>query len=108
MWQTHAVGFALIIAESRSRDQPAGRFPQRMFEYFCQLYLRHRLPVVPIAVFSDDADWSQPIPDSFELTLSPRSRVRFDFHLIKLSQLDHRQFLKSSNPLAFALMAMMN
>jgi hypothetical protein len=90
--------------EASRKDQ---NFPQRMFEYFCQLFLRHRLPVVPIAVFSDGADWSQPVPDFFELTLSPRSRVRFDFHLIKLSQLDHREFLKSANPLAFALMAKM-
>ncbi|HLQ46047.1 MAG TPA: Rpn family recombination-promoting nuclease/putative transposase, partial [Planctomycetaceae bacterium] len=90
--------------EASRKDQ---NFPQRMFEYFCQLFLRHRLPIVPIAVFSDDADWSQPVPDFFELSLSPRSRVRLDFHLIKLSQLDYRPFLKSSNPLAFALMAKM-
>ena len=69
--------------------------------------MRHGLPIVPIAVFSDDAEWTQAVPDFFELTLSPRSRVRFDFHLIKLSQLDHRRFLKSNNPLAFALMAKM-
>ena len=78
-----------------------------MFEYFSQLFLRHGLPVVPIAVFSDKAEWAQPVPDFFELKLSPRSRVRFDFHLIKLSQRDHRRFLKSDNPLAFALMAKM-
>ena len=90
--------------EASRKDQ---NFPQRMFEYFCQLFLRHRLPVVPIAVFSDDAEWTESVPDFFELTLSPRSRVRFDFHLIKLSQLDYRPFLKSANPLAFALMAKM-
>lgn len=82
-------------------------FPRRMYEYFSQLFLRHGLPVVPIAVFSDTATWTEPVPDFFELSLSPRSRVRFDFHLIKLSQLDHRRFLKSDNPLAFALMAKM-
>lgn len=90
--------------EASRKDQ---NFPQRMFEYFCQLFLRHRLPVVPIAVFSDNAEWTESVPDCFELTLSPRSRVRFDFHLIKLSQLDYRPFLKSANPLAFALMAKM-
>lgn len=90
--------------EASRKDQD---FPQRMFEYFCQLFLRHRLPIVPIAVFSDNATWTQPVPDFFELTLSPRSRVRFDFHLIKLSQLDYRSFLKSDNPVAFALMAKM-
>ncbi len=89
-------------ASRKDRD-----FPRRMYEYFSQLFLRHGLPIVPIAVFSDDAEWTQPVPDFFELKLSPRSRVRFDYHLIKLSQLDHRRFLKSDNPLAFALMAKM-
>ena len=90
--------------ESSRKDQD---FPRRMFEYFAQLFLRHGLPIVPIAVFSDAAHWTQPVPDFFELELSPRSRVRFDYHLIKLSQLDHRRFLESDNPLAFALMAKM-
>ena len=90
--------------ESSRKDRD---FPRRMFEYFSQLFLRHGLPIVPIAVFSDAAQWTQPVPDFFELALSPRSRVRFDYHLIKLSQLDHRRFLESDNPLAFALMAKM-
>ena len=90
--------------EASRKDQD---FPRRMFEYFAQLFLRHGLPIVPIAVFSDDAEWTQPVPDFFELKLSPRSRVRLDYHLIKLSQLDYRLFLKSDNPLVFALMAKM-
>ena len=90
--------------EASRKDQD---FPRRMFEYFAQLFLRHGLPIVPIAVFSDDAEWTQPVPDFFELKLSPRSRVRLDYHLIKLRQLDYRLFLKSDNPLAFALMAKM-
>ena len=90
--------------EASRKDQD---FPRRMFEYFAQLFLRHGLPIVPIAVFSDDAEWTLPVPDFFELKLSPRSRVRLDYHLIKLSQLDYRLFLKSDNPLAYALMAKM-
>ena len=90
--------------ESSRKDQD---FPRRMYEYFSQLFLRHGLPIVPIAVFSDAAEWTELVPDFFELKLSPRSRVRFDYHLIKLSQLDHRRFLESDNPLAFALMAKM-
>ena len=90
--------------EGSRKDQD---FPRRMFEYFSQLFLRHGLPIVPIAVFSDDAEWTQPVPDFFELKLSPRSQVRFDYHLIKLSQLNYRRFLDSDNPLALALIAKM-
>ncbi len=82
-------------------------FPRRMFEYFCPLFLRHQTHIVPIAVFSDDVQWTSPIPSYFELKFTPQSGVRFDYHLIKLSHLDYRQFLKSQNPLAYALMAKM-
>ncbi|MFM9964130.1 MAG: Rpn family recombination-promoting nuclease/putative transposase [Planctomycetaceae bacterium] len=90
--------------ESSRKDRD---FSRRMYEYFSQLFLRHGLSIVPIALFSDDAEWKEPVPDFFELALSPKSRVRFDYHLIKLSQLDYRRFLESDNPLAFALMAKM-
>jgi hypothetical protein len=83
-------------------------FPRRMFRYYCQLFLRYDTEIVPIAVFSDDARWKTPVPDHFELAFSGDRFVRFDYHLIKLKQLDYRQFLDSNNPLAYALMAKMD
>ena len=88
----------------------AGRdtgFPQRMFEYCCQLFLRYREPVVPVAVFTDDAVWRKQIPDTFELKVGERVYVQFRYHLIKLRNLHYRKFLDSDNPLAYALMAKM-
>ncbi|MDY0168986.1 MAG: DUF4351 domain-containing protein, partial [Thermoguttaceae bacterium] len=34
--------------------------------------------------------------------------VQFEYHLVKLKHLDHRRFVGSTNPLAFALMAKMD
>jgi len=82
-------------------------FPRRMFKYLCQLFLRHDTEIVPIAVFTDDARWKTPVPDHFELSVPGKTFVRFEYHLIKLKNLDYRQFMESNNPLAFALMAKM-
>ncbi len=83
-------------------------FPERNFGYFCQIFLRYQTNVVSVAVFSDDAVWKEPVPNYFEMRMSPQSGVRFDFHLIKLKQLNYKDFLNSNNPLAYALMAKMS
>ena len=90
-------------ASRKDRD-----FPRRMFRYFCQLFLQYDTEIVPIAVFSDKAKWTSPVPDHFELQVADRRFVRFDYHLVKLKHLDYRRYIDSGNPLAFALMAKMD
>ena len=89
-------------ASRKDRD-----FPRRMFKYFCQLFLRHDTEIVPIAVFTDDARWRTPVANHFELSLAAKTFVRFEYHLIKMRNLDYREFLDSNNPLAYGLMAKM-
>jgi len=79
-----------------------------MYQYHCQLFLRHDLDIIPIAVFSDDARWREPVPDHFEMTVAGETIIRFHYRLIKLKHLDYREFLGSPNPLAYALMAKMD
>jgi len=79
-----------------------------MYQYHCQLFLRHHLDIIPIAVFSDDARWREPVPDHFEMTVAGETIIRFHYRLIKLKHLDYREFLGSPNPLAYALMAKMD
>lgn len=52
--------FVLVHIELQASRKP-GDFAERMFSYTCQLYLRHRLDIIPIAVFSDDAAWKKPL-----------------------------------------------
>ena len=47
------------------------------------------------------------MPDYFELSLAGKKFMRFEYHLVKLKNLDYRQFLESNNPLAYGLMAKM-
>ncbi len=102
-------GFRCVLVhfefESR-RFQPD--FGERLFQYFCQLYLRYGIPVVAVAVFTGKSTARTTIPESFELRLTERCGVRYDYHVVNLSQLDYRNFLESNNPLAYALMAKMN
>lgn len=99
--------FVLVHGEfEASRKSPD--FPRRMFQYFCQLFLRYDTEIIPIAVFTDDAHWKAPVPDRFELGLAGKTFVQFKYHLIKLKHLDYRRFVDSANPLAFALMAKMD
>ena len=99
--------FVLVHGEFEA-SRKARAFPRRMYRYHCQLFLRYDTEIVPIAMFTDDARWRKSVPDHFELSLSGNRFVRFDYHLIKLRQLDYRQFLDSNNPLAYALMAKMD
>jgi hypothetical protein len=98
--------FVLVHSEFQGRREKD--FAKRMFDYDCLLYLRYGKPIIPIAVFSDDAVWRKPISDTFEIAFNAMSFVRFQYYLIKLKSLDYRQFLDSDNPLAFALMSKMN
>lgn len=97
--------YVLVHTEFQAKKDP--ELPQRMYEYFSQLFLRHKKTIVPVVVFTDDAIWRKMIPDTYEIGLRGRIYMSFRYHQVKLRHLDYRQFLGSSNPLAFALMAKM-
>lgn len=100
--------FVLVHIEFES-SRPGLDFAERMFQYHCQLYLRHRKPIVPVVLFTDDAKW--PLSDlktSFELSFEGRSYSRFEYVALKLRNIDHRKYLRSHNPLAYALMCKMD
>jgi len=105
--KTGGAKLILVHVEFEASRKPED-FPRRMFNYFCQLFLRYQTEIIPIAVFSDDARWRKPVPNYFEVRLPTRQVVHFQYELIKLKDLDYRAYLKSNNPLAYALMAKMN
>ena len=99
--------YILIHTEFES-TRPIRSFPEKMFKYYCQLYLRMGLPIIPIVVFSDDAKWRTLPPQSFTIAFNKQRYLDFFFHRIKLKNMDWKQFLKQNNPLAYALMAKMD
>jgi hypothetical protein len=99
--------YILIHIEFESK-RPNRDFAQRMYRYYCQLFLRYDSEIVPIVVFSDDARWKKQVTNSFEVRVAGTTFVRFQYHMIKLRALNYRSFLGSENPLAYALMAKMD
>ena len=95
--------YVLVHTEFESRRK--GDFPRRMFEYCSQLYLRYGKPVIPVAVFSDQAVWRKRVSDEFRMGFQAETYIRFRYHLIKLRDYNHRDFLERENPIGFALMA---
>ena len=100
--------YILIHTELESTKPNSKEFPARMFKYFCQLFLRFGKPVIPIVVFTDDHKWRTNVPDTFSISFNDKEYLRYCYHSIKLKRYNWADFLKQSNPLAFALMAKMD
>ena len=100
-------GRELILVHTEFQSQKEAEFPRRMCQYYCQLFLRHGKPIVPIALFSDDREWRRRLPDGFNVRVGTETYLAFRYHLIRLRDFDARAFLRQRNPLAFALAAKM-
>lgn len=97
--------YFLIHVENQATPEPA--FAERMFRYFAKLYGTHHLPVYPVAVFS----WTKPVreqPDTFRVAFPDREVLRFRYRAIQLNHMRWRDYLRSDNPVAAALMTRMN
>ena len=98
----------LIHIEAQASNQID--FNQRMFRYFCSLFLKYNRPIYPIVVFSynspqraDKDIYSMDFPEG-------RNRyypLQFKYKVVQLNRLNWRDFLKQQNPIAAALMAKM-
>ena len=81
-------------------------FNQRLFRYFCSLFLKYDRPIYPIVVFSYDAP-KRIDKKSFVIDFPDRQILNFNYQIVQLNSLDWRDFLKQKNPVAAALMAKM-
>jgi hypothetical protein len=94
----------LIHLENQASNQPD--FNQRMFCYFCSLYLKYNFPIYPIVIFSYDTP-NRPEKDNFVIDFPPYKVIQFNYKVVQLNRLNWRDFLKQKNPVAAALMAKM-
>jgi hypothetical protein len=81
-------------------------FNQRLFRYFCSLFLRYNRPIYPIVVFSYDSPQRQDKSD-FVIDFPDKQVLKFNYEIVQLNRLDWRDFLQQKNPIAAALMAKM-
>lgn len=96
-------GIVLIHVENQAQTQ--SDFAERMFIYFSRLYQEHRCRILPIAVFGYPEIREE--ADRFELGF-PFLDV-LDFHFLKLELRKHlwRDYIRSNNPVAAALLSKM-
>jgi hypothetical protein len=101
---TQEEAFFLIHLEHQAQRQ--ADFGARMFEYFCYLTVTYRMPVYPIALFSFSKP-RKPQPTSYKVKLGYHRIVNFRYKVVQLNRLGWRDFIKSKNPVASALIAKM-
>lgn len=81
-------------------------FNQRLFRYFCNLFLRYDRPIYPIVVFSYDSP-QRLDKSNFVIDFPDKQVLNFDYEIVQLNRLNWRDFLQHKNPIAAALMAKM-
>ena len=96
--------FFLIHVENQASAQED--FAGRMFRYFARLHEKFALPVYPIALLSYESP-RRAEPSRYEISFPGLKVLSFEFHAIQLNQLNWRDYLRSANPVAAALMTKM-
>nr|WP_052055866.1 hypothetical protein [Myxosarcina sp. GI1] len=94
----------LVHIENQSYEQ--NDFSERMFAYFCNLFIKYRCPIYPIALFS----YQYPLEaeaTNYTIDFPDRQVLNFQYQIVQLNQLNWRDFLQNQNPVAAALMAKM-
>ena len=98
--------YVIVFIENQSYREKD--FAERVFSYFAAVYLKHRRPVVPIVIFTDERKWelTKEITD-FSIGFGPYKFLNFHYLSVKLKNLDFRKYLRMPNPVAVALAAKM-
>ena len=96
--------FFLVHVETQA--QPQADFARRMFCYFARLHEEHGRPVYPVALFSYDQP-QRAEPDEYRVEFPDLEVLAFRFRVVQLNQLEWRNFVERTNPIAAALIAKM-
>lgn len=95
--------FILVHQEPQAYYQE--EFAERMFIYSARLYEKHRLHVLPVAIFSHRQQTVE--PDSFGWSLPSLEVLRFRFCTLQLRKHNWRDYIRSDNPAVAALLSSM-
>ena len=94
----------LVHVEVEARYREA--FSQRMFEYYAMLWLRHRKPILPIALVLSGGQTALG-EDTYEQQLFARPILTFQYRCIGLGNLEAPAYADTRNPLTVAAMPLM-
>ena len=96
--------YFLIHVENQSKSETG--FAKRIFRYFARLLEKFDLPVYPVVILSYDAP-IRPEPDRYEVVFPDVTVLQFQYKVIQLNRLSWKDYIKTPNPTAAALMTKM-
>ncbi|MCK4257661.1 MAG: hypothetical protein KAX49_01710 [Halanaerobiales bacterium] len=97
-------GIVLIHVESQAQRKV--NYNSRMYNYFMELYKKHRRIIIPIVIYSHETKVIE--PDSFIIELPFLKILEFKFLKIQLRKESWKKYIKSNNPVAAALISKMD
>jgi len=95
----------LIIIHVEPQSTHQDDFHKRMYLYFSLLYNKYRKPILPIAIFSYDDKHTE--VDEFRIEFPFFHVLTFNFLMLELKKKNWRDYIKSDNPVAAALLGKM-
>ncbi|GAA0615610.1 hypothetical protein GCM10009001_36060 [Virgibacillus siamensis] len=95
---------AMIIVHIEPQSSTQRDFHERMYLYFSLLYNKYRKPIVPIAVYTYEENREQ---REFNMTFPFHHVLTFNFLTVHLRKKNWREYIKSNNPVAAALLSKM-
>ena len=96
----------LILVHIEVQLRPKPDFAQRMFQYYVLLWLRYRVPILPVAVYIRGG--KSLTEEQYRVTLFGREQLRFRYQTVALAQLDAEEYVGKRNAVPAALAALMN
>lgn len=92
----------IVHIEPQSYRQPD--FNERMYHYFSMLYNKYRKPIIPIAVFNYLDDWEE---SQYTMAFDFFQVLTFHYMTLHLRKMNWRDYIRSDNPVAAALLSQM-
>jgi hypothetical protein len=89
---------AVVLLHVEIQNARQLQFSQRLFEYYCRLYLRYQQPIIVLAILTDDSsNWK---PESYKSIVWDKTIIQFNFCTNKLLDYPDKELVleKSNNP----------
>ena len=94
----------VIIVHIEPQSYVQRDFHERMFLYFSLLYNKYRKPILPVAVFSYKENWEK---NRYTMEFPFFHVLTFNFLTLHLKKENWRDYIRSDNPAAAALLSKM-
>ncbi|MCK4260476.1 MAG: hypothetical protein KAX49_15985 [Halanaerobiales bacterium] len=97
-------GVILIHVESQAQREID--YNATMYNYFTELYKKHKRKIIPIVIYSHEIKIIE--PDSYIIEFPFLKTLEFKFLKIQLRKESWKKYIKSNNPVAAALISKMD